>query len=73
MWPFRPFGSASAHPAEAGEEGLGYFAKGFSEASNVELTEEIVSMMVMQRAYAANAKLIQAGDELMGIVNGLKR
>jgi len=59
--------------AEAGEEGLGYFAQGFSEASNVELTEEIVSMMVMQRAYAANAKLIQAGDELMGIVNGLKR
>jgi len=32
-----------------------------------------VSMLVIQRAYAANAQLVQAGDQLMAIANGLKR
>ncbi|BFG79450.1 flagellar basal-body rod protein FlgG [Paraburkholderia terrae] len=59
--------------AKPGEENTGTLAQGFSEASNVSLSDELVSLMLYQRAYAANARLVQVGDELMGIANGLKR
>jgi flagellar basal-body rod protein FlgG len=58
--------------AQAGEEG-GTFVQGSIELSNVELTDEMVSLMMMQRAYAASAQVVQAGDQLMAIANGLKR
>jgi len=57
----------------AGEDNAGHFAQGFSEASNVSLPDELVGLMLYQRAYAANARLVQVGDELMSIANGLKR
>ncbi|MDF3836836.1 flagellar hook-basal body complex protein [Cupriavidus basilensis] len=57
----------------AGEDGLGSFSQASLETSNVQLTEELVSLLLLQRAYGASAKVVQAGDELMGIVNGLKR
>jgi flagellar basal-body rod protein FlgG len=56
-----------------GEDNAGLLAQGFSEASNVSLSDELVSLMLYQRAYASNARLVQAGDELMAIANGLKR
>ncbi|WP_333677793.1 flagellar hook-basal body complex protein [Dyella sp.] len=56
-----------------GEDNAGLVEQGFSEASNVQLSDELVSLMVYQRAYAANARLVQVGDELMSIANGLKR
>ncbi|MGH8038023.1 MAG: flagellar hook-basal body protein [Pseudomonas sp.] len=56
-----------------GEDNAGLIAQGFSEASNVQLSDELVNLMIYQRAYAANARLVQIGDELMGIANGLKR
>jgi flagellar basal-body rod protein FlgG len=43
------------------------------ELSNVELTDEMVQLMIMQRAYAASAQVVQAGDQLAAIANGLKR
>lgn len=58
--------------AEAGEQG-GTFVQGSIELSNVELTDEMVALMMMQRAYAASAQVVQAGDQLMAIANGLKR
>ena len=39
-----------------GEDGLGLYAQGHLESSNVQLNEEIVNLMVAQRAYEANAK-----------------
>ena len=56
----------------AGEDG-GVFVQGSLEASNVELTTEMVQLMMMQRAYGANAQVVQAGDQLMAIANGLRR
>lgn len=56
-----------------GEDSSGTLAQGFGEMSNVQLSDELVNLMVYQRAYAANARLIQVGDELMSIANGLKR
>lgn len=56
-----------------GEEGAGLIVQGAVESSNVALSEEMVALMVMQRAYAASAQVLQAGDQLMGIANGLRR
>jgi flagellar basal-body rod protein FlgG len=57
----------------AGDETAGELMQGYQESSNVDLSQEMVTMLLMQRAYAANARVVQAGDELMGIANGLKR
>lgn len=57
----------------AGEDGAGVFVQGSIEESNVELTQEMVEMMIVQRAYAANAQIIQAADQLASITNNLKR
>ena len=56
-----------------GADGAGILAQGFSEASNVNLAEEMVTLMLMQRTYSANAQVVQAGDQLMAIANELKR
>lgn len=56
-----------------GEDNAGLLAQGFSEAANVSLSDELVGLMLYQRAYAASARLVQVGDELMSIANGLKR
>jgi flagellar basal-body rod protein FlgG len=57
--------------AEAGTAGS--FVQGSQELSNVELTDEMVQLMMMQRAYAASAQVVQAGDQLAAIANGLRR
>lgn len=59
--------------ADAGEDGVGLFVQGAVERSNVQLTDEMVQLMLVQRAYAANAQIVQAADQLMGIANGLRR
>lgn len=56
-----------------GDEGAGSLVQGSLESSNVQLTDEMVAMLLIQRAYAANAQVVQAGDQLMGIANGLRR
>lgn len=58
---------------QPGEEGSGTLVQGSLEASNVQLTDEMVTMLLIQRAYAANAQVVQAGDQLMGIANSLRR
>lgn len=58
---------------EPGDDGLGLLTQGAIERSNVELTNEMVQLMMVQRAYAASAQVVQAADQLMGIVNGLRR
>lgn len=66
---------ASGEPiaGRAGEDGMGPLAQGYLEGSNVKLVEEMVNLMVAQRAYEASAKVVQAADEMLGIVNGLRR
>lgn len=56
-----------------GEDGLGTLAQGAIERSNAALTDEMVQLMMVQRAYAANAQIVQAADQLMSIANGLRR
>lgn len=59
--------------AQPGEDGVGILVQGGIERSNVELTTEMVQLMLVQRAYAANAQIVQAADQLMGIANGLRK
>ncbi|WEK46131.1 MAG: flagellar hook basal-body protein [Candidatus Andeanibacterium colombiense] len=59
--------------ARPGEDGAGTLAQGSVEQSNVELTAEMVSMMMVQRAFAADAQIVQAADQLASITNSLKR
>jgi len=56
-----------------GADGAGVLAQGFAETSNVNLAEEMVTLMLMQRTYSANAQVVQAGDQLMAIANELRR
>ena len=45
----------------------------FLEASNVQVVEEMVKLIVAQRAYEINSKAIQSSDDMLGIANNLKR
>jgi len=65
--------SADLMDAAPGEDGAGSLVQGSIETSNVQLSDEMVSLLLLQRAYAANAQVLQAGDQLMGIANNLKR
>jgi flagellar basal-body rod protein FlgG len=55
-----------------GQNGLGTLAQGFTEASNVELVEEMVNMIMAQRAYEISAKAIQTSDSMLQMANQLK-
>jgi flagellar basal-body rod protein FlgG len=57
----------------AADDGSGRFAQGFAEASNVRLVDEMVNLMLAQRAYEMNVKLIQASDEMLAMSNNLRR
>lgn len=59
--------------AQAGEDGAGRFVQGALESANVQLTDEMMSLLLLQRAYAANAQVAQAGDQLLAIANSLRR
>lgn len=47
--------------------------KGYLEASNVQVVEEMVKLITAQRAYELNSKAVQASDEMIGMANALKR
>lgn len=48
-------------------------AQGYLEASNVQVVDEMVNLIVAQRAYEMNSKAIQASDEMLGQANNLRR
>lgn len=56
-----------------GEDGFGILAQNILEMSNVNLVEEMVAMITGQRAYEINSKAVQTGDDMLQIVNSLKR
>lgn len=66
-------GSGEASYGHPGDEGFGALAQGFQETSNVKLVDEMVNLMIAQRAYEVSAKVVQASDELMAMSNNLRR
>jgi flagellar basal-body rod protein FlgG len=65
--------SGEATTGVPGADGLGTMAQGFLEDSNVSVVEEMVNMILGQRAYEANSKVIRAADEMLQQVNSLSR
>ena len=59
--------------ARPGEDESGELAQGYLESSNVALVDEMIGLMVAQRAYEVSAKVIQASDEMLAISNNLRR
>ena len=65
--------SGEAVTAAPGSEGMGTLGQGFIELSNVSIIEEMVNMIVAQRAYEVNSKCIQVADEMLSMANTLHR
>jgi flagellar basal-body rod protein FlgG len=65
--------SGEAVMSPAGEAGAGRLKQGYQETSNVQLVEEMVQLMIAQRAYEMNVKVIQAADEIAGMTNNLRK
>ena len=53
----------------AGEEGFGTVLQGYLENSNVNPVSEITNLIVAQRAYEMNSKIITASDEMLQALN----
>ena len=66
---------ASGEPLDGapGEEGRGTLVQSVIEMSNIQVVEEMVNMIVAQRAYESDAKAITTSDSMLEIANGLKR
>jgi len=65
--------SGTPEIGNAGENGFGTMQQGYLEMSNVKVVEEMVNLIVAQRAYEVNAKSVQAADEMMQLSNNLRR
>jgi flagellar basal-body rod protein FlgG len=64
---------AEPRRARPGEEGAGELVVQSLEGSNVQMTSEMVSLMLMQRIYELNSRVAQVADELIGMSNNLRR
>ncbi|MDY6967285.1 MAG: flagellar basal-body rod protein FlgG [Spirochaetota bacterium] len=60
-------------PGQPGMNGVAKTHQGFLEMSNVKVVDEMVNMIVAQRAYEVNSKAIQASDSMLATAIGLKR
>jgi flagellar basal-body rod protein FlgG len=56
-----------------GQEGAGTLLQGYLEQSNVSVVEEFINLIVSQRAYEANSRVVRAADEMHQQVNNLTR
>jgi flagellar basal-body rod protein FlgG len=59
--------------APGGSDGVGTLMQGFVEQSNVSIVQEFVNLIVSQRAYEANSKVVKAADDMYQQVNNLKQ
>lgn len=56
-----------------GQEGAGTLLQGFIEQSNVSVVQEFINLIMSQRSYEANSRVVQAADEMYQQMNGLVR
>jgi flagellar basal-body rod protein FlgG len=56
-----------------GTDGLGEIQQGFLEGSNVSVVDEFIQMIVAQRSYEANSRVVKAADEMFQQINNLGR
>ncbi len=65
--------SGAVNLADPGVSGAGQLNSGFLEGSNVQVVEEMVKMIMAQRAYEINSKAIQTSDQMLATINNLKQ
>jgi flagellar basal-body rod protein FlgG len=68
--------SEASGPALIGypeDEGYGSLRPGATETSNVDLGEQMTTMLMGQRAYSFSARALQTMDEMLGMANNLRR
>ncbi len=67
--------AASGEPqvGNPGQDGLGNLNQGYLELSNVEVVEEMVKLIVAQRAFEISSKAVQTSDQMAELTNNLKR
>jgi flagellar basal-body rod protein FlgG len=65
--------SGDAITGSPGESGMGHINQGFLEQSNVSVVEEMVNMIVAQRAYEVNSKAVRIADDMLSQINNLVR
>jgi flagellar basal-body rod protein FlgG len=54
-----------------GAEGLGTLAQGMQEGSNVNVVQEFIEMILAQRSYESNSRVVQAADQMLQQLNNL--
>jgi flagellar basal-body rod protein FlgG len=65
--------SGQAYYSEPGTDGAGTLKQGYLEGSNVDMVDEMTNLVLAQRAYQLNARLIQAADQVLETINNLRR
>jgi len=56
-----------------GEAGLGSVMQGYLEVSNVDMVQEMTDLVLAQRVYQLNARVLQASDQILETINNLRR
>jgi flagellar basal-body rod protein FlgG len=68
-----PSAAGTPQTGAPGTSGLGSLQQGYLETSDVQMTQEMVTLMLAQRGFELNSKVVQAADQLWQITNGLAR
>ena len=64
--------SGAATVGTPGDVGFGTLMQGYTEASNVDAVSEITALIVAQRAYEMNSKVITTADEMLSVASSLR-
>lgn len=67
--------SASGPPVIGfpGDDGFGVTIQGFLEKSNVDVVQEMINMIIAQRAYEINSKAVKTADDMLAVANNIRR
>ncbi len=65
--------SGTAQVGSANTGGRGSFSAGTLEMSNVDIAQEFANMIIYERGFQANSKVITTGDDMLQTLVGMKR
>ena len=68
-----PAEAGAAQPGTPGTGGLGQILQGYLESSDVDLSQEMVSLMMAQRGFEMNSRVAQTADQFWSMTNELVR
>lgn len=67
------FASGPVNLGNPGTVGLGLLEQNMLELSNVQPVNELVDLITTQRSFELNSQAVQAGDQMMQLINNLRR